>query len=94
MKSDFSKLPNFSEENYGDVLKEFQNTCRTSRSKKIYGELCSKAINNIRPKNFLLEYFVPYVIHSKEAQKKGLLTGYYEAKLYASRNKRDRKSVV
>ena len=90
MESDFSKLPNFSNENYGDVLKEFQNSCKSSRSKKIYGELCAKATTNITPKEFLVEYFQPYVIHSKETEKEGLLTGYYEAKLYASRVKNDK----
>ncbi len=87
MESDFSNLPNFCEENYGDVLKEFKNSCKSSKSKKIYGELCNKSVSNLTPKEFLVEYFTPYVIHSKKAQKKGLLTGYYEAKLYASRSK-------
>jgi len=90
LKTSFDKLPNFSQENYDEVLKQFINNCKTDKAKKLYGKLCNntKKVNDARL--FLTSNFTPYMISTKETKKEGLLTGYYEAKLYASL-KQDKK---
>jgi len=86
LKSSFDKLPNFTNENYDEVLSQFSNNCRTSKAKKIYGNLCNKLENIKDAKEFLITSFTPFVISTQKTKKEGLLTGYYEAQLYASLN--------
>ena len=87
LKSDFSSLPEFEDENYDDVLKGFQNNCRTKKAKKIYGSLCEESNNILNAKEFLTSSFAPYMIKTQESETQGLLTGYYEAQLQASLSK-------
>lgn len=87
LKSSFENLPDFYNENYEEVLDQFTNNCRTSKAKKIYGSLCGNLADVKNAKEFLTSSFTPYVISTKETKKEGLLTGYYEAQLYASLKK-------
>ncbi|MDQ7067963.1 MAG: MltA domain-containing protein [Sulfurimonas sp.] len=84
IKSDFQSLPDFTNEKYSEVLQSFKNNCRSSKAKKIFGELCSQAKKVTNPKLFLTQSFVPYIITTKEDKQEGLLTGYYEPELRAS----------
>jgi len=86
-ESDFEYLPKFNNENYDDILENFINSCRTKKAKKLYGPLCIKAKKTLDAKKFLLENFTPYQIATKEGTTNGLLTGYYEAELFASKQK-------
>ena len=85
--SSFEDLPAFERENYEDVLNNFRNNCKTKRTKKIYNSLCVDASKVLDAKSFILHSFEPYLISTKDAQSEGLLTGYYEAELHASKNK-------
>jgi membrane-bound lytic murein transglycosylase A len=87
LKTTFDELPDFNQENYSEVLKEFANNCRTSKAKKIYAELCLHLNDISDPKTFLTSNFTPYMITTQERKREGLLTGYYEAQLYASLTK-------
>jgi len=89
IRSSFDELPNFDKENYDEVLYQFKNNCRTSKAKKIYGELCRNLSTIVDAKEFLTTYFEPYMITTKEREEEGLLTGYYEAQLYASLEKNE-----
>lgn len=86
-KSSFEKLPRFQEENYGDILKNFINDCRTKKAQKLYGSLCKDAKSVSDAKSFFVHSFTPYRIYQKG---QGLLTGYYEPELHASRERSER----
>ncbi|MEA1982479.1 MAG: MltA domain-containing protein [Campylobacterota bacterium] len=87
LKSTFEELPSFYDEDYEEVLSQFQNNCKTKKAKKIYGSLCQDVKSAKSAKEFLTSSFVPYVITTKESEKEGLLTGYYEAQLQGSLKK-------
>jgi len=87
VKTSFEELPNFNNENYGDVLELFKNNCESKKSKKIYNLLCTDLDNIQDAKSFLFNNFTPYQIVKKDGDKEGLLTGYYEAKINGSYNK-------
>lgn len=89
VKSDFDELPNWEDEEYRLALDNFIGSCKTSRTKKIYKDLCSEAANALDAKEFLMKYFEPYRIVSKENGEEGLLTGYYEPELRGSLNKKE-----
>ena len=86
-KSSFDLLPRFQEENYDDIVDEFVNNCRTKRAQKLYGKICEEAKVTLDSKHFLLENFTPYLVYNDENSSEGLLTGYYEAELHASKEK-------
>ena len=87
VKSSFDLLPRFQEENYDEIVDEFVNNCRTKRAKKLYRGLCEDAKVTLESKHFLIENFTPYLLYNNENSSSGLLTGYYEAQLYASKEK-------
>jgi len=87
LESSFTQLPNFKDENYENVLKEFINNCQTEKSQKLYGSLCEDTDAIRDAKTFFTTSFKPYVIQTKKGKKKGILTGYYEAELQASMTK-------
>ncbi|MCF6310390.1 MAG: MltA domain-containing protein [Sulfurimonas sp.] len=84
VKSDFSELPNWEDENYLIALNSFINNCASSKTKKIYKELCKDATQTSDPKNFLVNEFTPYKIATQSIEENGLLTGYYEPQLKGS----------
>ena len=87
LKSSFEDLPHFSQENFDDVLENFLNNCRTKKAKKLYGSLCSDAKTAVDAQSFFRENFSVYHIFKDENSAEGLLTGYYEAQLHASKVK-------
>lgn len=89
IKSEFSSLPDFTQERLFEVMESFKNNCRTSKGKKIYGKLCDEAEIISSPKSFLENNFTPYIITTQDDQRVGLLTGYYEAEISASLSKND-----
>ena len=87
IKSDFSQLPKWNNENYIQALNSFINSCRTKKTKKLYNSLCKKATQVKDAKVFLENEFQPYKIFTKNSKDIGLLTGYYEAELHGSLKK-------
>lgn len=85
LKSSFNKLPRFQEENYKEILENFINNCRTKKAKKLYGDLCEDAKTTLNAKSFLVDSFVPYLVYTDAQKSQGLLTGYYEAEIHASK---------
>lgn len=90
VKKSFSDLPYWEQENYDGALNSFVMSCKSSKTKKRYGELCKKAKNIKDAKTFFETYFLPYQIVKHDGTTDGLLTGYYEAELYGSLVKTDR----
>ncbi len=89
IKSDFQRLPNWSDEEYDYALNSFVESCKTSKTKEIYSDLCVKAADAADPKEFLITNFDPYKISSSEDSQDGLLTGYYEPELKGSLTKKE-----
>jgi membrane-bound lytic murein transglycosylase A len=85
--SDFKSLPNWEIENYNEALELFVQSCQTAKTKALYQELCEEASDVEDAKVFLQTNFLPYKI---QAQKEGLLTGYYEPQLRASLTQSER----
>lgn len=88
IKSNFSDLPKWDNENYFKVLNLFQNNCKIDKVKNLYPSLCIKAKSVINAKEFFEENFSPFKIYTKKEKGKGLLTGYYEPQLNASLSKK------
>lgn len=86
-KSDFKELPNWRNEDFTTALGSFVESCRTKKTQKLYGELCTKAKTVEDAKEFLQREFEPYEIKNENQKEEGLLTGYYEPHLNASLTK-------
>ncbi|WP_373004265.1 murein transglycosylase A [Sulfurimonas sp.] len=86
---DFRDLPNWKSENYEEAINSFVNSCQSSKTKKIYSELCLKAEQVQDFKVFLESEFNVYSIASSDARDEGLLTGYYEPSLKGSLVKKE-----
>jgi len=84
-QSSFEKLPDWENENYDEVLRNFSNNCKAKKSKKIYKELCQKSQTTNNARDFFENNFTVFSINSKT--KHQLLTGYYEPQLHGSLHK-------
>ena len=83
-KSSFNDLPNWHEENYDEALQNFQNSCKSSKTKKFYPNLCQDIDKVIDSKQFFTSEFIPYEINKEDGNVTGMLTGYYEPYLNGS----------
>ncbi|MDY0116944.1 MAG: MltA domain-containing protein [Sulfurimonadaceae bacterium] len=85
LKVEFNTLPNWESEEFEKALASFVHSCKSSKTRALYANLCKEAVGVKNPKLFLQENFTPYKIESKEND--GLLTGYYEPQLRGSKTK-------
>ncbi len=81
----FEALPNFNDENFDTIQTLFRKNCKTKQAKALYGQLCEDAEMTLDAKTFITENFTPYMIINNTQNNEGLLTGYYEASIHASR---------
>jgi membrane-bound lytic murein transglycosylase A len=86
----FDEIPGFENDNYKDVLLNFQNNCRVSKTQKLYPKLCLKAQNTDDAKSFIVNSFTPYQIFNEDKSDTGMLTGYYEPLIYGSLKKSEK----
>ncbi|MEA3330646.1 MAG: murein transglycosylase A [Campylobacterota bacterium] len=84
LESELQNLPNWESEDFRVALNSFIESCKTSKTEKIYSDLCIKAVDTQNPKEFLEREFVAYQISNKDFEDVGLLTGYYEPQLRGS----------
>lgn len=89
IKSDFSELPNWSQEDYVNALESFVRSCNTAKTREIYADLCIKASDALDAEIFLTTHFSPYKIDSLNDSQDGLLTGYYEPQIKGSLIKKE-----
>jgi membrane-bound lytic murein transglycosylase A len=87
-QSSFKKLPNWENENYIDLLDNFQNNCRSTKTKKLYKDLCKESRSVYNARDFFEQNFEVFKIESKREDQ--ILTGYYEPQLQGSVIKSDR----
>lgn len=88
-KSDFSELPNWSQEDYANALESFVRSCKTAKTQEIYADLCIRAVDAVDAEEFLTTHFAPYKIALPNNSQDGLLTGYYEPELRGSLTKKE-----
>lgn len=90
IKSSFEELPNWNNQNHKESLELFINSCKNSKTKSIYKDLCEKAATTNDAKLFFMQNFTPHkIINNKNKSDDGLLTGYYEPFLRASLEKKE-----
>ncbi len=82
IKSDFTQLPKWEDENYDESLKLFVKDCSTKKTQNIYKNLCKKAQNVDDAKSFFEQSFDVYEVVSNSSN--SILTGYYEPLLRGS----------
>ncbi|WP_321778022.1 murein transglycosylase A [Sulfurimonas sp.] len=82
--SSFEELPRWQDENHKKALNSFINSCKSKKTQKLYSHLCQKATLSQNPKTFFETEFDVFKIQSLDANKKGLLTGYYEPTIRGS----------
>lgn len=87
-ESSFDELPNWDNEDYSKALSSFLESCKTSKTKALYKELCSSGANTTDAKKFFTQNFTPYKIDTTDSKEDGLLTGYYEPLLKGSLTKK------
>jgi len=88
-KGDFAELPHWHQEDYSNALESFVESCKTAKTRDIYGDLCERASGVKDAKEFLINNFVPYKISQLDSAEDGLLTGYYEPELKGSLTKKE-----
>jgi len=89
IKSSFGELPKWDNEDFDKALSSFIGSCKTTKTKEIYGELCTRATSVKDAKNFFTTQFVPYKIRKLKNDENPLLTGYYEPEIKGSLIKKD-----
>lgn len=88
-KMGFDALPNWDSENHKEALNSFLNSCKTTKTKAMYEDLCKIGANATDAKAFFMKYFEPYKIDTTNGKEDGLLTGYYEPLLRGSLTKKE-----
>jgi len=83
----FSNLPQFNKENFDELLDLFLLSCKSRNVKNLYLNICNEALESNKAELFFKNNFTPYKIYNNRSSTKGLLTGYYEASINASRKK-------
>ncbi|WP_294966090.1 MltA domain-containing protein [Sulfurimonas sp.] len=86
---DFDELPNWNNEKYEEAISSFVNSCQSTKTKKIYSDLCTKAQQAKDAQIFLENSFDVYKIQHSQSRPQGLLTGYYEPSLRGSLIKKE-----
>ncbi|MDD2789481.1 MAG: murein transglycosylase A [Sulfurimonas sp.] len=85
--TEFGFLPEWEKENFQEALAAFVNSCKTTKTKKLYTNLCQRAQESKDARAFLEQEFTPYQINANDGAETGLLTGYYEPQLKGSLKK-------
>lgn len=89
IKTDVHNFEDWRSDNYNNAMNLFLESCKTKQTQNIYRTICEKAKVTTNIKQFFEDEFILYKIYTPEGEDIGLLTGYYEASLRASRTKHD-----
>jgi len=73
----------------------FLQSCRVLKSKPDWQEVCSRTeqidtADSAALRKFYETWFTPYQVRNPDGSEQGMITGYYEPKLYGSRTKTER----
>ena len=93
--SKWEMLPDWQTIDLHQTWAAFWQSCSVLKNKPAWQPICSRANDLTQPDNstlraFFEEGFTPYQVYNPDGSSQGLITGYYEPKLYGSRVKTDR----
>ncbi len=93
--SKWEMLPDWQTTDLQPVLAAFTQSCNALKNRPAWQSPCLRvselgAADNDTLRAFFEDSFVPYQVYNPDGTSQGLITGYYEPKLYGSRVKTDR----
>jgi len=93
--SKWEMLPDWQTIDLQQALVAFGQSCNALKNKPDWQSICTRANNlptsdNTSLRAFFEEGFTPYQVFNPDGSSQGLITGYYEPKLYGSRIKTNR----
>lgn len=93
--SKWEMLPDWQTVDLQQTWTAFWQSCNALKSKPAWQPVCTRANELKQPDNsalraFFEEGFTPYQVFNPDGSAQGLITGYYEPKLYGSRVKTER----
>ncbi len=93
--SKWEMLPDWQRVDLQKTWAAFWQSCAVLKNKPAWQPICARANGLTKPDNdtlraFFEEGFTPYKVYNPDGSSQGLITGYYEPKLYGSRTKTQR----
>jgi membrane-bound lytic murein transglycosylase A len=94
--SKWEMLPDWSTLDLAPSWPAFMQSCQALKSRTQWQPVCSEAAgldpadNSSELRGFFEKWFVPYQVFNPDGSESGMITGYYEPKLYGSRVRTDR----
>ena len=93
--SKWEMLPDWQTIDLQPALAAFWQSCTALKNKPAWQHTCARADELKQPDNnslraFFEEGFTPYQVYNPDGTSQGLITGYYEPRLYGSRVKTER----
>ncbi len=89
-KVSFDEIKDFEKDDLSLALDVFKKACEKSSRKELFEEVCLKANETTKAKEFFVNNFTPYKLYNSDGSDKGTITGYYEPLLYGSFTKTER----
>jgi membrane-bound lytic murein transglycosylase A len=88
--SKWDMLPDWQSTDLQPAWAAFWQSCNALKNKPAWQTVCARADQMAQPDNnalhaFFEEDFTPYQVYNPDGSSQGLITGYYEPKLYGSR---------
>ena len=93
--STWQSLPDWQSLDLAPAWPAFLQSCRVLKSKPRWQEVCSSieqidSTDGAALHKFYETWFTPYQVRNPDGSEQGIITGYYEPKLYGSRTKTER----
>jgi membrane-bound lytic murein transglycosylase A len=94
--SKWEMLPDWTTLDLAPAWPAFLQSCQALKSKTQWQQVCSQAAlldhadNGNELREFFEKWFVPYQVFNPDGSEQGMITGYYEPKIYGSRIRTDR----
>jgi len=93
--SKWEMLPDWQTTDLQPAWAAFWQSCAALKNKPAWQPVCTRAGEITQPdnstlRNFFEEGFTPYQVYNPDGTSQGLITGYYEPRLYGSRVKTER----
>jgi membrane-bound lytic murein transglycosylase A len=93
--SKWETLPDWQTMNLAPSWPALLKSCRVLKAKMLWREICADAEqlntgNSAGIHTFYETWFTPYQLRNPDGSDQGMITGYYEPKLYGSRNRNER----
>ncbi len=94
-ESSWEKLPDWQKADLGPSWSAFLQSCHALKSRPVWQDVCTQADGMKNPDNqalhsFFESAFIPYQVFNPDGSTQGLITGYYEPRLFGSHVKTER----